>query len=145
MKTTTPAGWWWKGQNTSTNSANDSRIYFTRARPICLIWICAWSWWYHLSSHFSRVKTGLFTKSNSASFMHRCGAMIISWKICSWFDRNIVHKFWFTGKYLVLVICEAHSTIDLLYFPWQPQRAQWLQGVDMPLACFFVVFKARCL
>ena len=36
--------------------------------------------------------------------------------------------------------CETRGTIDLLWFPWKPQRAQWLQGPKIPLACFFVCF-----
>jgi len=72
-----------------------------------------------------------------------CGAMIISWKICSWFNEQIVrgkshrslHKYhslcacqvfeW--EGFSFVITCETHGTTDLC-FPWWPQRAQWPQG-----------------
>jgi len=53
---------------------------------------------------------------------------------------------WFSGKFLFFVfICEKHGTMDLLYFLWQPQAAQPLQGLGIPLICFCMLFKARRL
>jgi len=55
-------------------------------------------------------------------------------------------RFWFSGKFLLFVfICEKHGTMDLLYFLWQPQVAQPLQGLGIPLICFCMLLKARHL
>jgi len=43
------------------------------------------------------------------------------------------------GKFLIFVItAETHSIMDLLCFPWQPQSAHCLQGLDTRLICFFI-------
>ena len=39
---------------------------------------------------------------------------------------------------------QLRPTMDLLCFPWQPQSAQCLQGLDKPSVCPCVLFKARC-
>jgi len=61
-----------------------------------------------------------------------CGAMAISWKMYCEFDQGTAHRISHKSlhKLFFVIICKTQGTMDLWYFPWQPQSAQCLQGLD---------------